>query len=133
MNDQNNTDLELYKQRLETHRHLDKLRWQMFQLAIILTSLVVGLRGYALPDVKDATGTWYGAATLFTILGFIKLYLCLKIHKNSISLGYYKRKVGDDMEILEGTFDKIPVILGTILIFIGWVILQVIKEKTNMP
>ncbi len=43
MSDQNN--LEIYKQRYDTFRHLDRLRWQMFQIAVGAAALILGLRG----------------------------------------------------------------------------------------
>ena len=33
--------LEIYKQRYDTYRHLDKLRWQMFQIAVGSGSVVL--------------------------------------------------------------------------------------------
>lgn len=36
--DQEEKDLEVYKQRYETFRHLDRLRWQMLQLVIAIAS-----------------------------------------------------------------------------------------------
>ena len=40
-------DLEIYRQRYETFRHLDKLRWQMLQISIAAASIILafGLNG----------------------------------------------------------------------------------------
>jgi hypothetical protein len=34
-------DLEIYKQRYETYRHLDKLRWQILQIVVAVGSAAV--------------------------------------------------------------------------------------------
>ena len=130
MNKHNNRDLELYKQHLDTHRHLDKLRWQMFQLAILLSSLVIGIRGYSLPDVKEAEGTWIGTSILFSILGLVKLNLCREIFENSIALKYYGKKVGDTWNT-DGMNDIFSTGIGIVLVFIGWVMLQIIRVKAK--
>ena len=36
-----NEELEIYKQRYETFRYLDRLRWQMLQIAVIVGSLIL--------------------------------------------------------------------------------------------
>ena len=44
-------EIEIYKQRYETYRHLDRLRWQMLQIAIGVGSLILAFaRGGCKPD-----------------------------------------------------------------------------------
>ena len=38
-------ELEIYKQRYETYRHFDKLRWQMLQIAVGAGSVVLAFGG----------------------------------------------------------------------------------------
>ena len=44
-------ELEIYKQRYETYRHLDRLRWQMVQTAVGAGSLILAFaRGGSKPE-----------------------------------------------------------------------------------
>ncbi len=39
----NTCALEIYRQRYETYRHLDRLRWYIFQIPVVTGSLAVAL------------------------------------------------------------------------------------------
>lgn len=62
-------ELEIYKQRYETYRHLDKLRWQMLQIAVGAGSLVLAF------GMADSSGPeWWILAVvglLLVIFGFV--------------------------------------------------------------
>jgi hypothetical protein len=84
---------EIYRQRYETFRHLDKLRWQMFQLlaAIASTSALV-LR------VSEYNVDWW----FFLLLGISLVVIAISsdrissgIRKNNIFLREAAQRVGD--------------------------------------
>ena len=64
-----NEELEVYKQRYETYRHLDKLRWQMLQIAVAVGLLVLAF------GKGDSIGPdWWTLAVvgvLLLIFGFV--------------------------------------------------------------
>ncbi len=86
--------VERYRQRYETWRHLDKIRYQIIQLAI-------GMGG-AIALVIRATGTdipfWLLTilAIIFFLLWMVLSKVNLAIRKNGASLQKYGEEVGDD-------------------------------------
>lgn len=113
MTDQN--DLEIYKQRYDTFRHLDRLRWQMFQIAVVTASLVLGIRG-TLTDLK--WGSWVGIGLLFISLGYAKLRIGNGIVMNSKVLRKFGAKIGDEY-IPEATKHGISFWIARILMILG--------------
>jgi len=92
MNDENSR--EVYRQRYETFRHFDKLRWQMFQLlaAVASTSALV-LR------VSDGDIQWWFYLLLGVSLGLIALAsdrISSGIRANNKVLARTAKLVGDD-------------------------------------
>ena len=71
MADQN--DLEIYKQRYETYRHLDRLRWLMFLAAVGVALLYLLLGGF-----RFGSAGWLVLGVLLLSLGAAKLRIGLK-------------------------------------------------------
>ncbi len=68
----NEKNLEVYRQRYETFRHLDKLRWQMLQILVAIgTATTLILRSTSGP-----LGWWF-----FVFLGLALLVLAFAMHK----------------------------------------------------
>ena len=88
------TDLvEVYKQRYETFRHLDKLRWQMIQIAAptVAGILAIGVQ-------QSLTGLWWIWATIgsvLTVLGVSMDRINRGIVRNNIPLAEAAKSVGD--------------------------------------
>ena len=59
-------ELEIYKQRYETFRYLDRLRWQMLQIAVIVGSLILA---YGKDESEPARWVLAVVGALLTILG----------------------------------------------------------------
>lgn len=85
--------IEVYKQRYETFRHLDKLRWQMLQLLVAVASA----SALVLRSTQGSIEWWF-----YSLLGFALVVISsamLKIgagiRKNSKVLGQVAKAVGD--------------------------------------
>lgn len=88
-----NNNLEIYRQRYETFRHLDKLRWQMLQIVAAIGSVsALSLR------VMKAEAEWWFIGIIGIILLFFS-YAMFRIGegimKNGIVLQNFGEKVGD--------------------------------------
>lgn len=86
-------NIEIYRQRFETFRHLDRLRWQMLQILIGVGS-VSALVMRASPDVTE----WW----FFAVIGLVLLLLSFVMNKinqgirmNSIALRDVAEKIDD--------------------------------------
>ncbi len=88
-----NEELEVYKQRYETFRHLDKLRWQMLQIAVAVGSLVLafGKGGSTGPD----WWVWAVVGLLLFIFGFVMIRIGHGISMNGRVLKNAAELVGD--------------------------------------
>lgn len=91
MNDEN---IEIYRQRYETFRHFDKLRWQMLQILVAVASATALL-------LRSTTGSiewWFycllGMALL--IIGFVMIRIGSGIRANSSILKNAAAAIGDD-------------------------------------
>lgn len=84
---------EVYRQRYETYRHLDKLRWQMLQIAVAAGSVVMafGRDGSA----KPGWWTWAAIGVLFIVLGAAMLRICGGIRDNARVLKSAGEAIGD--------------------------------------
>ena len=82
--------LEIYKQRYDTYRHLDRLRWQIFQIAVGAGTLTLAFaRGAGEPD-------WWVlmiVGFMLCIFGLVMLRIGHGIKKN----GEVLRKIGCDL------------------------------------
>ncbi len=85
--------LEIYKQRYETFRHLDKLRWQMLQIAIATGSIVLVFGNG--DSAKPVWWTWAVAGMVLMILGFAMARIGNGIKKNGEVLRSAGNIIGD--------------------------------------
>ena len=87
-------NLEIYRQRYETYRHFDKLRWQMLQILVAIASATALLLRYT-------TGTleWWFFCLLGTsllIIGFVMLRIGDGIRANNKVLKKAAEAIGDN-------------------------------------
>ena len=86
-------EIEIYKQRYETYRHLDRLRWQMLQIAVGAGSLILAFAG------RNSEPDWWifaVAGLLLIIFGSVMLRIGHGINMNSKVLSKAATAVGDD-------------------------------------
>lgn len=88
-----NLDIEVYKQRYETFRHLDRVRWQMLQI-----SVAVGTISSAV--ISGTTGVYKNLIILITgvmlvVLGLVMLRIQHAIRLNGRVLMEVGNKIGD--------------------------------------
>ena len=107
---------EIYRQRYETYRHLDRLRWQMLQIAIAVGALVVtfGDRGSEAPE-------WWvlvGSGWLIATLGVVMLRLNGGIKKNGTVLSSAAAAIGDDSIPAAGPWWKSSAAWAALLVFV---------------
>ncbi len=85
----NKFDLEIYKQRYETFRHLDRLRWYMLQLLIAVGSaFAIAIR------VTSHAPEWWLYLTLSLALGFVS-WASVSINNGIRSNGIILKKSAD--------------------------------------
>lgn len=107
-------DLEIYKQRYDTFRHLDRLRWQMFQIAVGAAALILGFKG----NLSLEWGSWVGVGLLFISLGYAKLRIGSGVVMNSKVLREFGAKIGD-ANIPEATEKGVSFRIAYVLIAFG--------------
>ena len=86
--------VEIYNQRYETFRHLDKLRWQMLQLLIAVASATALVLRSTSGDLE-----WWFYALLgvaLATLAFVMLRIGSGIRANAITLQEAGEAIGDD-------------------------------------
>lgn len=85
--------LEIYKQRYETFRHLDKLFWQMLQIAAAATSVVLAFGNKDLNNPE-----WWiiiAVGAILTVLGIAMLKIDHGKRGNGRVLNWVGNKIGD--------------------------------------
>ena len=87
-----NEELEIYKQRYETFRYLDRLRWQMLQIAIILGPLILV---YGKDGSEPARWVCVVVGILLILLGLTMLKIRHGINMNNQVLHKAATGVGD--------------------------------------
>jgi len=87
-----NGELEIYKQRNETFRYLDRLRWQMLQIAVIVGSLILAS---GTEKFEPERWVFVVAGVLLTIFGITMLKIRHGINKNNQVLRKAAAQVGD--------------------------------------
>ena len=87
-----NGELEIYKQRYETFRYLDRLRWQMLQIAVIVCSLILA---YGKEGSEPARWVFVVVGVLLTIFGLTMLKIRHGIIMNNRVLHKAATRVGD--------------------------------------
>ena len=68
---QEEKDMEVYKQRYETFRHLDRLKWQMLQLAVAIASAFGLITRFATHEFE-----WW----IYAVFGFALLAIGWAMH-----------------------------------------------------
>jgi len=86
-------DIEVYKERYETFRHMDKLRWQMLQI-------VVGVGSFAVLVLNNTDGKFgplvaAGIGAIFFLLWYVTKRFNKSIAANGVVLKEFGAKVGD--------------------------------------
>lgn len=84
---------EIYSQRYETFRHLDKLRWQMLQLLIAVASATA----LVLRSTSGQVEWWFFALLGFAllVLAFVMFKIGTGIRWNTIELKAAAEAIGD--------------------------------------
>ena len=86
-------ELEIYKQRYETFRYLDRLRWQMFQIAVIVSSFILAY-GKKI-GTEPAQWVFVVVGALLMIVGLTMLKIRHGINMNNQVLHKAATGVGD--------------------------------------
>ena len=87
-------NLEVYKQRYAPYRHLDRLRWQMFQIATPLTAVVL-----AFGRDKNSDPDWWAlliVGLVLIVLGIVMERIRQGISANGSVLREIGKTVGDE-------------------------------------
>lgn len=86
--------VDIYNQRYETFRHLDKLRWQMLQLLIAIASATA----LVLRSTSGEIEWWFYLLLGFALvtLSFVMLRIGSGIRKNAVALKSAAEAIGDD-------------------------------------
>ena len=90
MTDEN---IEIYRQRYETFRHFDKLRWQMLQILVAIASATALLLRYTAGTLE-----WWFFCLLGTsllIIGFVMIRIGHGIRANNKVLKKAAKTIGD--------------------------------------
>ncbi len=110
-------ELEIYKQRYETYRHLDRLRWQMVQTAVGAGSLILAFaRGGSKPE-------WWVFAVVGLMLmmfGVVMLRIGHGIKMNGQVLRKAAAEVGDvDIPLVSTWWKSVSFWISLTLIGLG--------------
>ena len=91
MNDEN---IEIYRQRYETFRHFDKLRWQMLQILVAVASATALL----LRSTSGPIDWWFFCllGSALAIIGFVILRIGNGIQANAKILKSAAEAIGDE-------------------------------------
>ena len=84
--------IEVYRQRYETYRHLDRLRWQMLQIAVGGSSLILA---FARGDSKADRWELAVAGFLLLMFGLVMMRIGHGINRNGQVLSKAACVVGD--------------------------------------
>lgn len=86
-------ELEIYKQRYDTYRHLDRLRWQMFQISVGSGSLILAFG----KEGSSGPAWWVLAIVGFLLMTFAAVMERIRqgISKNSSILRRVAAQIGD--------------------------------------
>ena len=87
-----NNQIEIYRQRYETYRHLDRLRWQMLQIAVGGSSLILA---FARGDSNADRWVLAVAGFLLIMFGLVMIRIGHGINRNGEVLSKAASVVGD--------------------------------------
>lgn len=85
--------LEIYRQRYETFRHLDRLRWQMLQIGVGVCSL--GILAFARSFPESDWWILASVGPVLAILGVAMLRIGQGVNRNNQVLRKTAKEVGD--------------------------------------
>ena len=86
-------EIEIYKQRYETYRHLDKLRWQILQMAVGAGTLTLA---FAREGPKPAWWVLIAVGTMLCLFAVTILRIRFGVDRNNEVLKSVASVVGDD-------------------------------------
>ena len=87
-----NEELEIYKQRYETFRYLDRLRWQILQISVVICALILG---FGKNGTEPEPWVFVAVGVLLTIFGLTMLKIRRGINMNNQVLQRAAIQVGD--------------------------------------
>ena len=109
--------MEIYKQRYETYRHLDRLRWQMLQIAVGAGSLILA---FARGDCKPDWWIFAVVGLLLVIFGMVMLRIGHGINMNSQVLSKAATAIGDaNIPLTSKWWKSVSFWIACILIALG--------------
>lgn len=85
--------LEIYKQRYETWRHLDKLKWQMVQLLVAIASVSAVV--IKIVNLDNMAWFWLLDGVAVCMVSFSLMRISQGIQKNSLVLSRAGEAIGD--------------------------------------
>lgn len=88
-----NNDLEIYRQRYATFRHLDRVRWQLLQISVGVGSLALVLA--ARDGGELAWWALVGLGVMFIVFGVAMEKIRHGINNNNNILREYAIRIGD--------------------------------------
>lgn len=115
--------LEIYRQRYETFRHLDKLRWQMLQIAIATSSVILVFGKDT--STKPEWWTWAVVGMILLILGLAMVRIGNGVRKNGKILRSAGVAIGDvNIPKQLSNWSSISFWIAIIMIIVGLVCLK---------
>lgn len=116
--DSGENNLEVYRQRYETFRHLDGLRWQILQSAVASVGIVLALGKGAFET--GSAWIWLAVGIIFLALGSAMFRVNGGVAANSVVLREVGLKVGDEgIPIKVKWWHGIAVWISMIMIALG--------------
>ena len=85
---------EIYVQRYETYRYLDRLRWQMLQVAVAAGAVVLGFGEKA--SSMPGWWTWAALGLVFVFCGISMIRISIGIRRNAKVLRQAAMVIGDE-------------------------------------
>lgn len=112
-----NEELEIYKQRYETFRYLDRLRWQILQIAVVICALILG---FGKNGTDPEPWVFVAVGVLLTIFGATMLKIRRGINMNNQVLQKAAIQVGDtEIPPISKWWKSIGCWIPLVFIFLG--------------
>lgn len=122
-------NVEIYQQRYETFRHLDKLRWQMLQIGIAAGSIVLAFgKGN---DTQPEWWTWVAVGVVLFISGLAMMKIGAGIKRNAEVLSKAGAMIGDtDIPVPTSKFSGVAFWIAFVMMLTGitFVIYPIINQ-----
>ena len=118
--------LEVYKQRYETYRHLDRLRWRIFHISVVAGSLALAFAGDSSTSVSPSWWAFIAVGALLFASGFVMLRIGKGIHMNGQVLSKTAALIGDtDIPPVSKWWKSVSSWIAVILVFLGLVLIGI--------